>query len=240
MASEENQTTQEHRIRKAMVKDADRLYEICRAVELAPDPERMADSGFLMTQYSKQPKMKKYIQDLIRQGLVDVAETAGTLSGFLVAYPKEEWRKKGWSSDVVWSGMDDPLQTDYNFAMLEKIAVDPNLRRQGIATALFEHLAGSLDSEVKGVFTEIVEGVYRRQYAMRIRQGVSEKFSESGGFMISQGIRNDASIAVAESFGAVKAGRSRVPYQYSGSYLGKDGLFVDGVYRIDLEKTSLL
>lgn len=214
----------EHEIRKARIKDSDRLYEICCAVELEADPERMARDGFLMTQYSQQPEMRKYISNLVRDGLMCyVAETAGEISGWLVAYPKSEWEKRGWSSDVLWEGSIDPAPAlEGEYTLLEKIAVHPDFRRRGIATVLFDHFAASLGQETNYVFMEIIEGLFRKQNS----------------FLISQGISNKVSIAVARSFGGVKVGHSRVPYGYDGSYLGSAGQFVDGVYLVDLGKRA--
>ena len=209
-------------IRLADVLDANDIYKLCCKLELTEDAEKMSKNGFLMTQYSAHPEMEDFFREITQTNPFYVcAQYEGNITGLLLGYTEEQWKKEtsntandgnvSWNYDILKEvfGIDNPEEIT-SFALLEKIAVEPELKRRGIATGLLARYASDVKREGVGlVMAEIVEHIYRGNTPLKITNQASIRFFESKGFE--------------------KIGESGI-YQYSDSFLGDEGRFKDGIY----------
>lgn len=216
-------------IRQVVPRDIEQIYDICVKVELKPQNVQGKD-GFLLTAYSSHLEMKNHLLMQIGQSYFYSYTENKKLLGFVLAYSGRRWKEMmpAWgdpiSGNIEWSSkslahmgiMDiSSILKSMNFAVLEKIAVDPIARGRGIAprlcTRLFEELR---KDRLAYVFVEIIKNVFDRGKPL--------------------GISNEKSMRVFSNMGAEVVGTSKKPYSFANSVLGERASFSDWVYAIAL------
>lgn len=214
--------------RHARIGDIDGIYELCCKVGLNSDVERARKKGFLITDYVKHPEVResfKYDIDS-RKNPFYVFERDGSIKGILIVYSKEQWMEEE-SIDDFWKEMSwdaDALDdigfrdvNDCNFAVLKKIASDPDLKKSGISSGLLKtYIESQRDNGILYLLSFVVADIYDGDKNL--------------------GIENSASKGFHEKVGAIRVGTSGI-HQESKTYLGENGMFKYHVFMIPLKHT---
>lgn len=214
-------------VRDARLEDVEGIYRLCCKVGLSPDVERARNKGFLVTDYINHPEVKELFEyDISTRGNpFYVCERDCSIAGVLIGYSREQWMGEESIRDL-WEGVswdEDALAdmgiTDINdcdFAVLAKIATDPDVRKSGISSGLLRNYSDYLKGKwIPYVLSLVVADTY---------DGDGDK---------SLGIENSVSKGFHEKIGARKVGDSGIVAK-SKTYLD-DGRFRYHVFMQSLE-----
>lgn len=218
----------EEKVREVREEDIDRVYEICKQVELTSNPIAATKYGFLIKEYGKYPETKDKLKSHVNNTYFYLYEENNVL-GFILGCSEQKWRgeRPAWrDSNIKWNpekleelGIKkiDDIIANKNFAMIERIAVEPKTRRRGIGSKLFNQFFKEVqEDKIRYVFSKIVEEVFKEGKPL--------------------GMKNEVSIKAHQKVGMNRVGESKEPWRYDKSFLGDKGTFLDGVYLIDLKR----
>lgn len=218
----------EEKVREVREDDINRIYEICKQVELTNNPIDATKYGFLIKEYSKYPETKDKLKIHVNNSYFCLYEENNVL-GFILGFSEQKRRGERtiWGdSNVKWNSEKleelgiqkiDDIIANKNFAMIERIAVEPKSRRRGIGSNLFNHFFKEVqEDKIRYVFSKIIEEVFKEGKPL--------------------GMKNEASIKAHQRVGMNRVGESKEPWRYDKSFLGDKGTFLDGVYLIDLKR----
>jgi hypothetical protein len=211
--------------RYARIGDIDSIYELCCKVGLNSDVEHARKKGFLITDYANHPEIResfKYDIDT-RKNPFYVFERDGSIKGILIVYSKEQWMEEG-SIDDLWKEIswdEDALDdigirdiNNCNFAVLKKIASDPDLRKSGVSSRLLKtYIESQRENSILYLLSFVVADIYDGNKSLGIENSVSKGFHEK--------------------INSIKVGTSGI-HQESKTYLGENGMFKYHVFMFPL------
>jgi predicted GNAT superfamily acetyltransferase len=144
-------------VRPATEKDLNGIYEVACSVGYE---EKDGNQGFLMDNYTKRPK---YYRNVFKKQITSlehfyVAEDAGEIVGFTMAYSKKDWLRENpnWIRDISWNPEFDIDQID-EFILVDKIAVMAENTNQGIGSIMHNYLLECLQNKgIRHIFQEVI------------------------------------------------------------------------------------
>lgn len=144
------------KIRKALPKDVDEIYDIACSVGTK---SKDSTKGFLMDNYVSNPnKYKKLFLNKIKElDYFYIAESNVTL-GFLMAYTKKHWLKHNanWLDDIYWSPDFDKSKIN-NFVVIDKTAILAGQTGKGIGSKLYKNLLADINTaNINNIFAETI------------------------------------------------------------------------------------
>jgi GNAT superfamily N-acetyltransferase len=150
----------EYTVEKATQNDVDGIMAVAIAAGKA---HKDSEAGFLMDDY--EADAAEHTEEFKRAAsrsrfFYVIKNREGKVLGFLLAYRKERWlrREPGWMDTVHWRPDFDQSNLE-DFVLLEKIAVDAELRGTGLGSVMFSKFRDDAnEAGIYDMFSETIIG----------------------------------------------------------------------------------
>ncbi len=178
-------------VRCATAEDVDAVYGLSCMVELTKDVEQMNKSGFLITQYSTKPELKKDLLTAARQGRLLVYVAGDEILGYICGITQREYlsifEQEGAKLDNLPKlkafGVSD-IRDLSNVASSDKIAVKPGFGGMGVGATLFaEYIRLEKAKGTEYILAHVVDELYVGGKAIGLLNTPSTRFHEKLGFV---------------------------------------------------------